>query len=234
LHFAIAGGNPEIIDVATAALDDFVIATRVSAEFHRFELFRRFLTTKNTDLKANDIENGSIFHGIAAANHVRMILFCIEQGCDVNLKDGDGWTPLNCAIDYCALESVLILTSHAAIDVNAQDEYGITPLLRATMNGEVDVINVLLKHADIDVNAEGVLLKFFSFFFRFLCSFGYHRQTPLHRAAQNCNLDVLELLLTATGINVNQTDHLSVCLDNNGRHFILQLKMDLCQQLNLF
>jgi ankyrin repeat protein len=90
LHFAIAGGHPDIISTATNAINDFVVATRVSAEFHRFELFRLFLTTKHTDLKANDIENGSIFHGIAAANHVRMILFCIEQGCDVNLKDGDG------------------------------------------------------------------------------------------------------------------------------------------------
>jgi hypothetical protein len=90
LHFAIAGGDQHIINIAASAVNDFVVATRVSAEFHRFELFREFLTTKKTDLKANDIENGSIFHGIAAANHVRMILFCIEQGCDVNLKDGDG------------------------------------------------------------------------------------------------------------------------------------------------
>jgi ankyrin repeat protein len=117
------------------------------------------------------------------------------------------WTPLNCAIDYCALESVLILTSHVAIDVNAQDEYGITPLLRATMNGEVDVINVLLKHEKIDVNAEG--LVFFRFFLCLLC---VCKQTPLHRAAQNCNLDVMELLLNAKGIEVNRVDHLNVRL----------------------
>lgn len=126
LHFAITGGNREITRKATEVLNDFVVATRVSAEFHRFELFKIFLATEATDLKANDIENGSIFHGIAAANHIRMILFCIEQGCDVNLKDGDGWTPLNCAIDFCALESVLVLTSHVAIDVNAQDDYSVS------------------------------------------------------------------------------------------------------------
>jgi hypothetical protein len=125
LHFAIAGGHPDIIHKATEVIDDFVVATRVSAEFHRFELFRTFLTTKDVDLKANDIENGSIFHGIAAANHIRMILFCIEQGCNVNLKDADGWSPLNCAIDFCALEAVLVLTSHVDIDVNGQDEYGV-------------------------------------------------------------------------------------------------------------
>lgn len=90
LHFAIAGGHPDIVKVATETVHDFVVATRVSAEFHRFELFKWFLTTKKTDLKANDIENGSIFHGIAAANHIRMILFCIEEGCDINLKDADG------------------------------------------------------------------------------------------------------------------------------------------------
>lgn len=90
LHFAIAGGHSEIIDAAMEVSGDFVVATRVSAEFHRFDLFRSFLATKRCDLKANDIENGSIFHGIAAANHVRMILFCIEEGCDINLKDADG------------------------------------------------------------------------------------------------------------------------------------------------
>jgi ankyrin repeat protein len=166
LHFAIAGGHPDIIHKATEVIDDFVVATRVSAEFHRFELFRTFLTTKDVDLKANDIENGSIFHGIAAANHIRMILFCIEQGCNVNLKDADGWSPLNCAIDFCALEAVLVLTSHVDIDVNGQDEYGITPLLRATMNGEIDVIHVLLKHPKLDINAEG-LVFFALFMFRF-------------------------------------------------------------------
>lgn len=90
LHFAIAGGNVNIIEKVASEISDFVGATRISAEFHRFELFIKFLTQHNTNLKANDIENGSIFHGIAAANHIKMILFCLQQGCNVNLKDGDG------------------------------------------------------------------------------------------------------------------------------------------------
>ena len=90
LNFAIAGGNENIIKTVTSVINDFVVATRISAEYHRFELFRYFLKTKHANLKANDIENGSIFHGIAAANHIKMILFCLEQGCNVNLKDGDG------------------------------------------------------------------------------------------------------------------------------------------------
>jgi ankyrin repeat protein len=109
-HFAITSGNQEIIRKTTEVLNNFAVATVVSAEFQRFELFRIFLITEATDLKANDIKNGSVFHGIAATNHIRMILFCIEQVWDVNLTDSDGWTPLNCAIEFCALESVLVLT----------------------------------------------------------------------------------------------------------------------------
>lgn len=90
LHFAIAGGNNNIIHKVEAVVRDFKGATRIAAEYHRFELFKVLLDASHANLKANDIENGSIFHGIAAANHIKMILFCLEQGCDCNLKDGDG------------------------------------------------------------------------------------------------------------------------------------------------
>jgi ankyrin repeat protein len=212
LHFAIAGGNREIIDVAVKAVNDFAVATRVSAEYHRFELFRMFLASKKVNLKANDIENGSIFHGIAAANHIRMILFCIEQGCDVNLKDADGWTPLNCAIDYCALESVMVLSSHFGININAQDDYGISPLLRATINGEAEVIKVLLRHPSVDVNGIGLVFLCFSMFALSLkCSFDFF-QTPLHRAAQNNNIEVMKLLVGHGDVNVNQVEHVCMAL----------------------
>lgn len=90
LHFAIAGGNMNIIQKVESVVKDYKGATRIAAEYHRFELFKMFLDTSHANLKANNIENGSIFHGIAAANHIKMILFCLEQGCDCNLKDGDG------------------------------------------------------------------------------------------------------------------------------------------------
>lgn len=90
LHFAIAGGNTNIIRSVENVVRDFKGATRIAAEYHRFDLFKILLDASHANLKANDIENGSIFHGIAAANHIKMILFCLEQGCDCNLKDGDG------------------------------------------------------------------------------------------------------------------------------------------------
>lgn len=90
LYFAIAGGNSNIIRKVEEVVRDFKGATRIAAEYHRFDLFKILLDESHANLKANDIENGSIFHGIAAANHIKMILFCLEQGCDCNLKDGDG------------------------------------------------------------------------------------------------------------------------------------------------
>ncbi|OHS97167.1 hypothetical protein TRFO_36698 [Tritrichomonas foetus] len=190
LNFAIAGGNNNIIKKVVEYINDFVIATRISAEYHRFELFRYFLATKHADLKANDIENGSIFHGIAAANHIKMILFCLGQGCNVNLKDGDGWTPLNCAIDFRALEAVKVLANINTIDLNMQDDYGIAPLIRATIVGDPDIVSELVKHQKLDINGIGL-----------------YSQTALHRASQNNNIENIRVLLNDPRIDINIVDH---------------------------
>jgi hypothetical protein len=44
----------------------------------------------------------------------------------------------------------------------------------------------------------------------------------------------MELLLTKPGINVNQVDHLDVCLGKNGPHFISQRRMVQFQQSGSF
>lgn len=190
LHFAIAGGNMNIIQIFIDAQCDFKLATRIACEFHYFDLFLKLLEIHSLDIKENDMENGSIFHGIASANHIRMILYCIQRNCNVNLKDGDGWFPLNCAIDYSAIESVYIMLNHKDIDANAQDDYGITPLLRACINCDVDVVRLLLTSPAVDIN-----------------EIGLYSQTALHRATQNNSIDVMKLLLQCEGINVNPIEY---------------------------
>ena len=100
------------------------------------------------------------------------------------------WTPLNCAIDYRALEAVKVIANIKNIDINAQDDYGIAPIIRATINGDPDIVRELVKHPNIDIN-----------------QIGLYSQTCLHRACQNNNLDIIQIFVNDKRININVLDH---------------------------
>lgn len=76
----------------------------------------------------------------------------IDNGADVNERNGVGQTPLFFAAQK-NLINVAITLLDAGADVNAKDQWGDTPLHIATINGYTNVVRLLLL-AGADVNAK--------------------------------------------------------------------------------
>jgi ankyrin repeat protein len=107
----------------------------------------------------------------------------LQQGVDVNTRQGDGATALHWAAhrdDRVMVERLL----RAGADVQAANELGVTPLLLACTNGSAPVVEALLAGgADPNATAQG-------------------RETPLMVASWTGSSDVVRRLLDA-GADVN-------------------------------
>jgi ankyrin repeat protein len=83
----------------------------------------------------------------------------IADGCDVDLRDSRGWTPLHFAAQEWSAAVASVLIQNGAY-VDARDENGNTPLSTAVFNsrGRGELIRILLDAgADPDVeNSHGV------------------------------------------------------------------------------
>ena len=71
----------------------------------------------------------------AAENNKPKILSCLENGADINLRNGKGWTPLIVASFNGGLEAMKTLIENGA-DIDMPDFKGITPLMYAMQNYE--------------------------------------------------------------------------------------------------
>ena len=76
----------------------------------------------------------------------------LEEGVDVNAKNGFGWTALMVAAWNGHVEVVHALVG-AGADLNAKDNDGWTALMGTAENGHVEVVRALLA-AGADVNAK--------------------------------------------------------------------------------
>lgn len=65
-------------------------------------------------------------HDAAEENNVASARLLIEAGCDVNIQDIDGWTPLYVAVQNGHTEIVKVLVNSPKIAVDLPDE---VPLL---------------------------------------------------------------------------------------------------------
>jgi len=80
----------------------------------------------------------------------------IEGGCDLNLQNKYGWTPLHIAIRRNRKDMVAYLLEQGA-DINKTDGVGWTPLMEAVMDNMTELVSFLIeKGADVSIaNARG-------------------------------------------------------------------------------
>lgn len=133
----------------------------------------------------------------------------LRQGCDVNMHDSTGDSPLMAAARNGHLSVVKVLRSSGA-ELNFTNKEGSTPLIAATENGNMDTVDYLVKNGSI-VNASRAdgwtavfvateksrcdiveLLCRYSADVNVVCDFGY---TPLFVAVLNNDLPMIELLM---------------------------------------
>lgn len=108
---------------------------------------------------------------------VKVLLEC--PTIDVNLVDAAKRTALHMAVGNGRADIVRLLLYACGIHVNAVDGFVRTPLFEAVRDNKVEIAAILL--ADQRVNAGAWFLA----------------KTPLHKAIDNCNFEMVETLLSS-------------------------------------
>ena len=194
IHYAIAGGNTEIIRILQQKTISFCGALQVAAKFHRNDVFYWLLDNNLCELNEFSEVMGYVLHQATISNNFEIIKYCFSQGFDVNTTNTDGWTPLHFAAKFNNYKASKILLSQENIDVNIRTSLEFTALHLAAIFSSAEVCEQMLtdKRIKIDINATD--------------NYG---ATPLHYAARNGHLDILKFLLKREEIDVN-------CIDKNG------------------
>jgi ankyrin repeat protein len=111
---------------------------------------------------------------------------------DVNVKDGQGMTPLLWAAKNGYEAIVKLLLATGKVDVDVKDNYGWTPLLVAAGNGYEAIVKLLLATGKVNADVKNK-----------------YGRTPLSWAAEKGYQAIVKLLLATGKVNVN--------VENSGR-----------------
>ena len=136
-----------------------------------------------------NFKGGSEIMEAVRYGNIDTLKYELENGTDINFRDGDKDTPLT----YSALknrpEFVEELLKYPNLDINAQNCEGRTALFIASWDNHPEIVKKLLEHPDIDINLTSK-----------------KGNSPLTVAAYNGYVKPIEILLQHPDIDVNQKD----------------------------
>ncbi|KAJ0180895.1 hypothetical protein K1T71_002980 [Dendrolimus kikuchii] len=144
-------------------------------------------------------------------NLLKVIKYLVAAGCDVNLPDSDGMTPLHVAAQHGSEEVCAVIVGAAGAEVDPKDHGGWTPLVWAAENSHSNVVKLLLS-AGADASscdAEGnaavhwcalagaapALLHLLHRAPHCVDAINAHTDTPLHVAARQGHYSCVVILL---------------------------------------
>lgn len=90
LHFAIAGGNFEIIRILHRAKFDLSNYAGVAVLYHRNEIFQWINDTFMIDVSKLDQQKELILESSCGSNNLEIFRFCMEKGININKKNDLG------------------------------------------------------------------------------------------------------------------------------------------------
>ena len=159
-------------------------AIHASIYYHRNDIFDYLITTESIDVTVVDPLFGSVLHSASSTSNINLLIYCIENGCDINTQDDEGRTCLHIACEYCNHTVCKILLQCKDIDVNAVNKQGQTCLHIACINGDLEMFNLLADH--------GCLID----------KQDKNMRTALHEASERNKIDIVESLIKRNA-NIN-------------------------------
>lgn len=88
------------------------------------------------DLSASHDECVTALHNAVVAGHYEIAKYLIEAGCDINVQDSDGWTPLHCAASCNNLPLVKLLIENGALIYATTTSDNSTPAMKCEQSEE--------------------------------------------------------------------------------------------------
>ncbi|OHT00823.1 hypothetical protein TRFO_07820 [Tritrichomonas foetus] len=204
VHFAIAGGNIEIIRILQRENFNFSGAANIATIYHRNDIFRWIYDTIVNDLSMVDKYHGTLLESSCGSNNLEVFKFCMEHGANVNQKNSRVflvykvfyilmiyWTPIYSAIWNNRGEMVKILLYNKDLDVNAVTDQGWTALYTAALAGRTEFVNLLLQCDNINVNVKTITSGW----------------SALFAATESLKIECVHALLSFDGIDINSTNN---------------------------
>nr|WCB86979.1 CPPV168 ankyrin repeat protein [Cooks petrelpox virus] len=244
IYYAAASGNTEMVELLlrygaktnlhTSYEDSIFMCAIKSNNVKTAKLISNLYNFRN------DINN--ILKKVHLYN-ADMLLFLIELGLDINIKDKKGKTALHYACDSInSIETVKEIMKYGA-DINIKDRKGLTPLHLACKYGDLELSKVLIEYgADINIRTSTVLdlavesgkLELVKFLIEKNPDFITSDYLSLALAIKSKDVKIVLLLLNA-GMDVNSSKcistplHLAVILGNSK---IVQLLLEYGANVN--
>lgn len=117
-HFAIAGGNVEIIRICNQKKLNLAGTPQIASLFHRNNIIDWLIEGECQEIGDYTKNNGTIIQNAAVTNNLNAIEMCLEQKVDVN-EGNMKKTSLQSACENGNIESVILLLTSKDIDINA-------------------------------------------------------------------------------------------------------------------
>ncbi|XP_050409060.1 putative ankyrin repeat protein RF_0381 [Patella vulgata] len=191
----------------------------LAVEQNDIEIFKLLHHHGATVKKQNSREMSVLHLAIQNGNAGIVDILLYNHGCDVNLSDKVGVTPLLLAVEQNEIEIVTLLQTHGA-DVNKQNSRGMSPLHLAIKKGSKHIVDILLNNHSCDVNLsdkEGI--------------------TPLLLAVEQNEIEIVTLL-QIHGADVNKQNSrgmspLHLAIKKGSKHIVDILLNDHSCDVNL-
>lgn len=199
--------------------------SRSSAQWYDFG--RSLIKHPKSQINHQDFFGRTPLHCAVVSNHAVLVQqLLLRKEIQPNLQNDYGSTPLWEAAYHGRLEITQTLLDIPRVDVKAKDKRGRTPLFMASTYGYLEIVRLLLNQSDIEINLldrdeEGETCLFAATksasigVLRLILDRGWDvndtnnlGQTPLHRAIERGQQDMVELLLLQDRINTNARDGL--------------------------
>lgn len=162
------------------------------------------LQTKQLDVETKDDFGLSALSCAARKGHVSVVKTMLEAAAvNMESKCSSGRTPLSYAAGNGHGAVVELLLSHGKVNIESTDSYGATPLSWAAANGHAKTLRLLFRYWETSTMELGMALDASKLGLNAQNSVG---ENPLHVAARNNAIEVVDFLLSIDEVDFNATN----------------------------